>query len=433
MAGVQDEFTVLPNKARLYKQAGSARFYVAIKLDNGRWERKSTGTADLAEAKEKATALYYEAQALAAHNLPQATRTFSSVAKSVVAELESKKDTADWKQVYKHYIGAIKRYQIPYFRNTRLDNVKDKYRGYQSYVAEQLGHAPSSSTLTNHNCALKLVFDKAIQRGYMTQLNVPKLDTKGKQSQRRPTFELSEYRSLITKLHHWSKAGAHRDRDAEIKLLLVDYVLILANTGIRHGREAMDLKWQNLSFKKSNNGTPLVVFRVLKKKGRTGAHQWRDVVMRNRHNNAINILNRLKDRQEALKGYTVEQLVKQRNDAYIFALSDGTQPKQMASTFKKFLKAKGLLLGDEGTARTLYSWRHFYATVELTRKHPINVALLARQMGTRIQMIEKHYGHLDVIKNGDALSGRMDWDEKNDKKKDGAIVDNEERKQGDSA
>lgn len=409
MVQKNDEYTILHNKARLYKQTGSKRFYVAIKLNNGRWERKSTGTEDLAEAKEKASALYWEAQALASHNLPQSSRTFSSVARSLVAELESKRDTPDWKQTYKHYIGAINKYQIPFFRNTRLDNVKDKYRSYPQYVAEQLGRAPSASTMTNHNCALKLVFDKAIDRGYMTQLSVPRLDTSGNQSQRRATFELSEYRRIINKLRAWSKKDTHRDKDAEIRQLLYDYVLILANTGIRHGREAMDLKWQNLSFKTSNKGTPLIVFRVLKKKGRKGSHKWRDVVMRDRHGNAINILNRLKDRQQSIKNYTVQELVTQRNPAPIFALHDGTQPSRMDGTFKKFLEAHDLLLGDEGTNRTLYSWRHFYATVELTRKRPINVALLTRQMGTSVAMIEKYYGHLDVIKNGDALSGKMEW------------------------
>jgi hypothetical protein len=263
--------------------------------------------------------------------------------------------------------------------------------------------------MTNHNCALKLIFDKAIDRGYMTQLSVPRLDTSGNQSQRRATFELSEYRRLLNHLRAWSKQETHRDRDTEIRQLLYDYVIILANTGIRHGREAMDLKWQNLSFKKSNKGTPLIVFRVLKKKGRRGSHEWRDVVMRDKHGNQINILNRLKNRQNSIKHLTVQQLVQQKSDAHIFALSDGSQPSRMDGTFKKFLKKYRLQLGDEGTNRTLYSWRHFYATVELTRKRPINVALLARQMGTSVGMIEKYYGHLDVIKNGDALSGKMHW------------------------
>tara|TARA_R110002073_G_scaffold5473_7_gene33758 strand:+ start:370 stop:1599 length:1230 start_codon:yes stop_codon:yes gene_type:complete len=409
MANKEDQYTVLPNKARLYKQSGSKRFYVAIKLNNGKWERKSTGTEDLAQAKEKASALYWEAQALAAHNLPQATRTFSSVAKSVVAELEGTKETHDWKQVYKHYIGVINSYQIPYFGRTRLDNIRPKYKGYQAYVTKELGRQPSQSTIATHNSALKLIFDKAVDAGYMTQLSVPRLDTRGSSSQRRPTFELSEYRNLLNKLRAWKKKPTHRIKDAEIRQLLYDYVMFLANTGIRHGREAMDLKWQDLSFKKSIRGNELVVFRVLKKKGRKATQLWRDVVMRNPYGNAINILNRLKDRQAATSGFTVEQLIASRNGAKIFALSDGAQPARMDGTFKKFLHESGLTFGYENKPRTLYSWRHFYATVELTRRKNINIALLARQMGTSIAMLEKHYGHLDVVKYGDALSGRTEW------------------------
>jgi len=58
--------------------------------------------------------------------------------------------------------------------------------------------------------------------------------------------------------------------------------------------------------------------------------------------------------------------------------------------------------------RTLYSLRHFYATQQLTSKHPISIALLAKQMGTSVKMIEDYYGHLDTVKQGDELSG---WNE----------------------
>lgn len=419
----QDKLTVLPGKARLYKQSGSSRYYVRIKLDNGKWERKATGTANLNDARERATGLYWETKALASHNLPQTTRTFSSVAKAIVAELEETKDTHDWKQVYKHYIGVIKGYQIPFFGRTRLDNIKSKYKEYTPYVAGCLGRQPSQSTIATHNSALKLIFDKAVESGYMTQLSVPRLDTRGGNSQRRPAFEQAEYGKLIKKLGHWRKRETHRKKDAEIRQLLYDYVLILSSTGIRHGREAMDLRWQNLSFKQSNMKTELVVFSVLQKKGRKAKHKWRNVIMRNKYDNAINVLNRLKNRQDAIKDYTVEQLVNARHDAKIFALSDGTQPKRMDGTFKKFLIEAGMLLGDEGKARSLYSWRHYYATAELTRANPINIALLAKQMGTSIAMIERHYSHLDVVKNGDALSGKLEWTEKNDTKDHDAIVD----------
>lgn len=38
-------------------------------------------------------------------------------------------------------------------------------------------------------------------------------------------------------------------------------------------------------------------------------------------------------------------------------------------------------------------------------KRPISIALLAKQMGASIKMIEDYYGHLDTVKRGDELSG----------------------------
>lgn len=54
--------------------------------------------------------------------------------------------------------------------------------------------------------------------------------------------------------------------------------------------------------------------------------------------------------------------------------------------------------------RVLYSLRHTYATIALTYDH-VEVHTLAKQMGTSIAMIEKHYSHLDVVKAMDQLQG----------------------------
>jgi integrase len=409
MRAKKDELTVIPNKARLYKQSGSKKYYAALRLDNGKWERKATGEEDLEAAKLRALRLYDETQFAAQHNLPQTTRTFSGIAKAVIQQMEATRNTSQWVSTYKHYIGVLNNYAIPYFHNQPLTQIKTKADGYFPFVMERMGKELSKSTIATHTSALNLVFNYASNAGYMTVLSVPKFSFSGVSSQRRATFELSEYRRVINSLSAWRRKATHRAKDAEIRDLLYDYVLILANTGIRHGREAMDLKWQNLSFRKSQTGHPLIVFKVMKKKGRKGTAEWRDVVMRDKHGNAIKILERLKNRQKSISRKSVKTLVKERSDKHIFALSDGSQPSRLDGTFKAFLKAYNLLVGDTGQPRTLYSWRHFYATVELTRKRPISVALLAKQMGTSVKMIEQHYGHLDVVKEGDALSGRVDW------------------------
>jgi integrase len=54
--------------------------------------------------------------------------------------------------------------------------------------------------------------------------------------------------------------------------------------------------------------------------------------------------------------------------------------------------------------RSFYSIRHTYATFALTYDN-VNIHTLAKQMGTSVVMIEKHYSHLDAVKAIEQLSG----------------------------
>ena len=69
----------------------------------------------------------------------------------------------------------------------------------------------------------------------------------------------------------------------------------------------------------------------------------------------------------------------------------------------------GLRKGADGTIRTTYCFRHTYATFRL--QMGVDVYFLAEQMGTSVQMIEKHYGHVNTIKHADrVLVGMEGWD-----------------------
>ena len=107
---------------------------------------------------------------------------------------------------------------------------------------------------------------------------------------------------------------------------------------------------------------------------------------------------------------TLEKIIKKRIPQSIFQLSDGSQPKRLDGTFKKFLKGADLSIGAEEKNRTLYSFRHFYASQQLLRDPPISIYLLAKQLGTSVKMIEHHYGHIETFQKADELSGWKDID-----------------------
>ena len=46
---------------------------------------------------------------------------------------------AQKKKAYQVYIYAINKYQIPFFSNTKVDNIKRKYEGYIESVRKQVG------------------------------------------------------------------------------------------------------------------------------------------------------------------------------------------------------------------------------------------------------------------------------------------------------
>jgi hypothetical protein len=58
--------------------------------------------------------------------------------------------------------------------------------------------------------------------------------------------------------------------------------------------------------------------------------------------------------------------------------------------------------------RSVYCFRHTYATFRLMEG--VDIYFLAKQMGTSVQMIETHYGHINPVKHAERiLVGLPGW------------------------
>jgi integrase len=87
-------------------------------------------------------------------------------------------------------------------------------------------------------------------------------------------------------------------------------------------------------------------------------------------------------------------MLKKKLDLPVFCLPDGSITEHLRPTFKAFLTEAGLLKGPKtGQDRKLYSLRHTNATFALVNDG-MDIHALAKQMGTSIGMIERHYSHL---------------------------------------
>jgi hypothetical protein len=58
-------------------------------------------------------------------------------------------------------------------------------------------------------------------------------------------------------------------------------------------------------------------------------------------------------------------------------------------------------MSSAGSRRSTYCFRHTYATFRLSEG--VDVYFLSKQMGTSVQMIEDHYGHVNPAKNAERI------------------------------
>jgi integrase len=182
-----------------------------------------------------------------------------------------------------------------------------------------------------------------------------------------------------------------------MRRLLRDYVLVLSNTGIRHGTEAMGLRWRDIEWITQKNGERYLRLTVSGKIGK------REPIARH---NTEDYLKRLQERRAHLAKFSFDELLKKKVNEKVFVLEDGTETNSLAGTFRTLMRDSGLDKDrDVKSRRSLYSLRHTYAHFAILNE-TMDVYTLAKQMGTSVKMIEQHYGHLQPSQKADVIAGR---------------------------
>lgn len=392
-----DTVTILDGDVRLTRRKASSAWQAAFKIGD-RWVRTTTKCKQLVDAKEAAKTLYMEYRFKAKHDLPIVSKRFDAVARLAVADMQKQLDAGTGRKVYKDYITAINAYLIPFFGAKFVNNISHvELKEYAVWRAAKMLREPKASTITTHNTALNRVFEEAVNRSYMTKNKIPILVNAGADGERRPDFSLDDYRTMIRKLPSWAKdETVHTQKSRDMRMLLWDYVIVLANSGIRHGTEAENLRWRHVHVFEEK-GRIYLEFQGVK--GKTKAH---NTICRP---SALTALRRIHARTVAIQSTAFEDMLKQRLDLPVFCLPDGTVSKNLDQTFKRFLTEHGLLTCPVTQQnRTLYSLRHTYATFALVNDG-MDIHVLAKNMGTSIPMIERHYSHLQPRMKKDMLGG----------------------------
>jgi integrase len=325
-----------------------------------------------------------------AHNAPD----FAEIAHATLQELRKDLDGGIGKSVYYTYITCIEKYFLPYFEGKRIEELTyTDMKEFEIWRNRQMGKAPKASTLNNFSSTWSKLQQVAVNKGWLSdKVAIPKLTSRGQKSTARPAFSREEMDKLVTFMKTWALEG-RLAVEREMRPLLRDYVEMLLLTGMRHGTEALGIKWQHIEWH-TDKGIRYLRIWV---SGKTGG-RW----LIAKHS-AVEALRRLHARQQDIKDIAFEALFQQRIPLEIFRFSTGYQPPSLNGTFRRLMRDSGLVKDSNGQTRTLYSVRHTYATLELLEKGT-DIHTLSKQMGNSVAMIEKHYSKLTATMAADKLA-----------------------------
>jgi integrase len=201
----------------------------------------------------------------------------------------------------------------------------------------------------------------------------PKLKT-----MRREEFTAEELKKLRAVAQGWI-ADARKPSSSWYRTMAYQMILIACDTGMRVA-EMKNLRWRDVSWAKNREGRDLVILFV------QGKGKSRKLVA---PTNVGDSLERIRILSKATEP----------NDR-VFTNVVGQPTRTLYSSLVgDLLQRAHLGDGQQGDSRSTYCFRHSYATHRL--EAGVDVYLLAQQMRTSVQMIERHYGHVNIVQYAD--------------------------------
>ena len=245
---------------------------------------------------------------------------------------------------------------------------------------------PTDKTLEWETTLIRTILKYATERGYRGNAPLPTYRFRALKKIVRPAFSVTEYAQLYRGMRNWIKEPENECWQYT-RQLLRDYVLILANSGLRVG-EANNILESDIS----------VFYDELKRKnyrievsGKTGR---RTVIPRTTVVPYIErVLKRNAEWQERWETMAKRAKNRKKEDRqnWLFRMADGNKIITLIDQFNALLKYIGQTENRFGEKFTLYSLRHFYAKRMLERGR-VEIYDIARNMGTSVQVIEQYYG-----------------------------------------
>ena len=397
---------ILGDKVNVYRRENSGNWQCSTYL-KGRNHRKTTKTDSLKHAKEIAEDWYFELIGKDRTGQLHHGMTFAKAAQLFEREYEAitqGRRSPKWVQGHKD---RLRLHLVPFFGKMVVTEISSAtgqdYRVYRMTKPDDWDEdkrpwkPPARNTIHNEIVTANMVLKTAQRHGKLDYL--PNLsDPYRRQSkvEHRPWFTRKEYQQFYTATRE-NAAKPKSERYRWHAEQLHDYVLLMANTGLRPD-EAKQLEFRDIEIVDDDySGERILEIEV---RGKRGTGYCKSMP------GAVRPFERLlaRARPIALSPEGEEaQTLKTRSPEP----TDLLFPNEFKKMFNRVLTDHKLKFDRNGKARTAYSLRHSYICFRLLEG--ADIYQIAKNCRTSVEMIEKHYAaHLKDMIDTSLVNVRRD-------------------------
>ena len=386
------------------------------RLSGGEWERRSTKSTDLDEAKAIALEEYQTELIKEKSGIPSSKKTLRYFAEKHIENLNRSIAVGKQASTFTGYILTINKWIIPILGDYKIGSIDATAIAQFERTREELHSGIVSKSMVNtHNVVLRSILRLAVEQRYIKSSDIPILTTKGKGASRRtrPPFTGLEIMTMRERFRDWVENAIGDDAKYR-RQLLAYYTEFLAMTGIRPGEEALGVKWKHISTYKPKINYDVILNDQVSRAMRSIMEKFvvdddivKVIVTNGKiHNRSDAKQQRIVIARDDIKitlGKIRQLTCRTDDEDYVFASQMGNPMKGFSPMFTKFLNECGLLYTSDERRRVLYSIRHYYTNMTI-QKDNLPMIVIAQNMGTSIEMIEDYYADNMVEHFAETLS-----------------------------
>jgi integrase len=416
---------LMGGKLHVYKRENSNLWQASTYL-GGKNRRISTKEESLSHAKEIAEDWYLELRGKSRAGLLKSGKLFRDVSKHFLVEYVTLIEGERNANYVRGYRDKIRVHLDPFFGKKVLSEVTSglvqEYRVHRAGCKTQMGRAPTRSTLHQEIVVLRQVLKFANRNGWLD--HVPDLSPAYKASGKithRAWFSPEEYKTLYEATRQRALNPKKKNRYKWVCEQLHDFVLFMANTGLRPD-EAGKLQFRDVSVVKDAATKETIL--EIEVRGKRGVGFCKSTAKAVLPFERLQKRFRLKPKGSSaskdqptvsagpLKATPATELVLPGPTDLLF-------PKLPRELLNAVLEETGLKHDREGKERTSYSLRHTYICFRLMEG--ADIYQIAKNCRTSVEMIEKFYAaHIKNTLDAAAINmmkGNIARDSKKEKSK----------------